>query len=525
MKGPWLRAAAAALLLAGWHLALRRHGHGLPLNIDEGEYSYAARVWDSGRLPYRDAFSPKPPIVLALYRACLAFSGRPDAPRALAAFFSLATMALLWATAPASWSAGARAAPAAAYAALSTLPVGDYGFVANAEVFLCGFTALAAWAVRRGWDAPQDRGARWAALAGLACGAAVMTKQTAGYTALAFGVLAAWAGPRCWSGRRAAAFALAGCLVPAGWLAYFAARGGLTPFLDAAFRGNMSYVSIVGVDNLLKQGRWLLLWLGPALLKGFWPALALGLWGLGAAQAAWAGRLGVLAALWLGTAAAGVMTGLFFFPHYFLQAAPALSLCAGLGAQRLARRFGARAAVAAAAALALLPAAGYASLYASVSGPALARRLLYPNPLYEARAIAEYAASRTRLEDFIYVFGSEPQIYVYAGRRGATPHPTAYALTLLSAKPGQIEEELALLRERRPKLVVYIAQPFSTLISTRQGWRFREEIKAWLSRDYRWTGEAEIGPQDSRLDLGRPEFSGRSPEWNAENRIFVFERD
>lgn len=513
-----LLAVCAVAALAGWHLALRASAWRLPLVIDEGEYAYAARVWADGGLPYRDASCQKPPLILLLYRAGLWLGGPESGPRALGILASLLTAALLALAAPRAWSAAARAAPAAAFVALSTLPVGDYGVPANTETLVCLFLAAAALALSR------ER----AVLAGLFCGAALMSKQTALFSALAFGGVAGWTGERRWDARRAAAFAAGAAAVPLLCVWYFAARGGLPDLWRDALTGNLSYASAVGPEGLLEQARWLASWLGPKLLAGFWPALLLAGYGLWDLEARRSQRQAVLAVLWLGTSVAGLMIGLFFFPHYFLAAAAPLSLCAGWGVERLRGRAGPEAAWAAVLGLAVLPALAAPRAYAERSPEALAKRLLYPNPLVEDRRMGELVAERTAPQDRVYVFGSEPSIYVYAGRRAATPTSLAYMLTLRRPRPGAVDEELERLRAARPKLVVYSRQPLSTLIAHREGLRYRDEIREWLRAEYRPVLElpvapdrlaapvaaaapADFSPADSLLLLERPaqRFSGK----------------
>lgn len=497
------RLALAALVVCAWHAALRVHGLALPLISDEGEYAYAARVWSEGGLPYRDAFCQKPPMTIALYRACLPFSADPRAPRALALLLTLAACGLLAACVPGAWGAPARLAAAGGYAALSTLPVGDYGFAANTEVFLSFFTALAAWCVARSW---RSRAPWWALGCGLACGAALMTKQTALLTAAAFALLCAWRAPR-----RLAAFASGAAVVPGAFVLYFWSRGGLSFLMSDALRGNLSYASVIGPAQYAEQLRWALLWLGPKLLRGAWPALLLAGWGLSGVRAVWAERERVLAVLWLGAGLGGVLTGLFLFPHYFLQAAPALALCAAAGVARLRGR----AAWAAAAGAALLPAFSYAGTYASRPGPELARALLFPNPLYEDVELGRLARETTAPSDTLYVFGSEPPIYVYAGRRCATRRTFVYGLTLLRPERGAVDAELAALRAARPRLVVYSTQALSTLIAHSEGLRFRDGVRDWLARDYRWSAQVVVGGPLEAAPKG-------PPPWDAGDRLLVF---
>ena len=229
----WL--GLAGLLV--WHLALRRHGFALPMIVDEGEYACAARAWLSGGLPYRDSFSQKPPMTLWLYSA--AYTARPSdilAPRRLALVFSWLTMLCLLMLTPKAWRWEARLAAPAVYGVLSTSPIGTLGFAANTEVFLCLFTTASALALRQGW----------VVAAGLAAGAALMTKQTALWTVVVFAVLAYGSSK---DQRKTAGLFLAGAaLVPLLWLIYFKAeRAALTV---AGLLAQRAYAAVVSERRL-----------------------------------------------------------------------------------------------------------------------------------------------------------------------------------------------------------------------------------------------------------------------------------
>lgn len=495
-------------LAFGWHLALRLHGLSLPLLSDEGEYSYAARVWSEGGLPYRDAFNQKPPMIFAVYRLCAAASSSPAAPRSAAMLASFLTALALLLLAPRQWSAASRLAGPAAFLTLSTMPVGDFGFPANTEVFAAAFTAWAAWAASRST-------ARFAALAGLLSGAALMTKQTALWPVLAVGAVAAWRGGRRWDARAAGAFAAGAAAVPLLWLAYFAARGGLAPFWDCVVAGNMRYAGVAGWSAAAEQGLFFAMDLGPALLKGSWPAWALAAFGLKGLEARWENRGELLAALWLAGALLAAATGLLLFPHYFLQAAPPLCLAAAFGVERLGRRGWAALAV-----LAFLPAAAHADFYFRKGRERAAKDLLYPSPLLETETLGAWLRERTDPSERIWVFGSEPALYVYSGRRAATRHDFVYPLTMFPKSAAPLEEELAELRAARPVFVVYVNQPISTLIGSSLGLAFRDAVRGWLSADYRLEGfvPVEREPGSARF------IPATTPDWSAENRLYVFKR-
>ncbi len=497
-------------LAFGWHLALRLHGAGLPLLSDEGEYAYAARVWSGGGLPYRDVFNQKPPMIIAVYRACAALSSSPYAPRYAAMLAVLLTGLALLLLSPKRWSAPARLAAPLAYFTLSTTPVGDFGFAANTEVFAAAFTAWAVWAAlspRRGF----------AALSGVLAGAALMTKQTALWPALAVGVLAAWRGGRRWEPKAAAAFALGAAAVPLSWLAYFWARGGLGYFLDCVVAGNMRYAATAGWEAAAEQGRFFAVELAPAFLKGSWPAWALAAFGLRGVRATWENRGELAAVLWLAGALIAAATGLLLFPHYFLQAAAPLCLAAAYGVERLRsprRRW------AALLALALVPAAAQAGFYFGKGREAVAKDLLYPSPLLESEWLGAWLRERTAPSESIWVFGSEPALYVYAERRAATRHDFVYPLTMFPKSPEPLEAELSALREAKPAYVVYVNQPISTLYGSRLGLSFRDGVRAWLAADYRLEGYVPV-PRDPAPPVL---VAVAAPDWRVPDRLYVFRR-
>lgn len=507
---------ARAMLFAGlaaacvWHLALRWQALRLPLVEDEGEYAYAARVWSDGGLPYRDAYLQKPPMVLLFYRAAAAVSDDPRAPRAFAVLACWAVAALLALAAPNDWSFAARLAPAGVFASASTLPLGDYGFPANTEVFVALFSAVGFFFLSR--ESP--------AAAGLALGAALATKQTAALTLAAFAPLAAWQGSRRFDRGSLARFVLGAAVIPLLWAAYFAARGGLGALVDQVWARNRLYLAVLASpDAVSRQLRWFARAVAPGFLAGLGPAIVVAAFGC-SSDVTERKRAEAGAAVWLATALAGAAAGFFLFPHYFLPAAAPLAFLCGAGIERLRWRRKAWLA----AALAAWPAVASARLYFATPPATLAKRLLYPNPIAEAPLLAREIEARTTPEETVYVFGSEPQLYVYSGRRCATPHEVVYALTLFPRGRADVDAEWEALRRAPPRVVVYSAQPGSAIIGSEVGLRFRDEVRAWLAKDYRWIGRVDVGPDASRAAFGAREFAGKTVDWDAESSLFLFDR-
>ena len=486
-------------VIAAWHLALRAHGRQVPLITDEGEYAVAAKTWAQGDLPYLNAFSQKPPVTFLLYRL-------PWSPRATATAFSLATCLTLFFIAPAAWPLAARLAGPAAYASLSTLPLGDYGFPANTEGFLNLFTALAVLSFAK----------RRAFLMGLCLGAALMTKQTAAFTALALiGLTVAFQSPR------AALRAVAGlAVVPAAFSAYFYHRHIHYVYWDNVFAGNTRYATVLlHTGAAASQVKWFLSALAPSLLLYWAPAVGLLAWGLRGLKADKARSLETAAVLWLGSAAAGALTGLFLFPHYFLQAAPALALCAALGVKKLADK---RLAAAAVALLAVWPALVSPRLYFLAGPDEVAVRLLFPNPLREVKFLGEKLAERAREGDKLYVFGSEGALFVYSGMMPATRHTLSYAVTLFPENAKAVEDEYAWLeRFAAPAFIVWSAQPLSTMISNQASADFARDLRELYLLRYKYRGYVPVTPAPPVFVPARPLDK---PDFTPGDRLLLFER-
>lgn len=497
------RALALGVALAfGWHLALRAHGLRLPLMCDEGEYAYVARVWSQGGLPYRDAFSQKPPMIHAIYRLAATPSDPPAGPRAAAILAALLTAVALLRLTPRAWGTAARLAAPASYLVLCTLPVGDFGFPANTEVFAAAF---AAWAFAL---------AATPLAAGLLAGAALMTKQTALWPVLAAGAYSIWlARKRVPAG---ALFAAGAAAVPLAWCAYYLSRGAFGEFWDCAYSGNMRYASVAGWSAAAEQGRFFAAELVPSFLRGTWPAWALAAWGLRGAKPARGQETETAATAWLAGGLLAAATGLLLFPHYFLQAAPALCLAAACGVARLGRR-GAWAALAA---LALWPAAAHARLYFASDRASASKDLLYPSPMIEVEWLGDRLRGLIPPGETLYVYGSEQQLYVYAGRNATTKHDCVYPLTMFPKDAGLMTAEMAALRAAPPRYVVYVNQPISTLIGSPLGLAFREAVRAWLAADYRLEGYVPVPREPAAPSL----VPSAKPDWTVPDRLYVFAR-
>ena len=518
-------AALALAALALWSWALRLPGISLPMMSDEGGYAYEAILLGQGDVPYRDAYDQKPPVVYFLYRLAFRVFGFGErGPRLLALLFAWATMVLLFSLSPPEWPIAARLAAPAAYAAMSAEPIGDMGFAAVPEAFLGLFLAASARFLIASWHS-ASRG-RWLFLSGAAAALAVMTKQTAAWPAAVFFLLALWerrtreAVPAR-RVREAACFILGAAAAAAPFLIFFWNRGALPELWDQAFRRNLDYSAVMLSPGAVPlQVDWLRRVVLPLFMAGDWPVWVLALAGLLAPRPT-NDRREILYTAWLAAAVVATATGFYFFPHYFLQLHPPLALAAAMGVRRLSVH---RPGLAAAAvfSLASIPAR-------STRGHSLIRRSWRPSAL--CTPIPQRGPPGRRIhpppqppEDRIYVFGSEPQSFVGAGRRAATRHMYVFPLTLFPRDPALIDRELADLARERPRFLVYVGVPSSTLIASSEGARLRDGVRLMARQSYDLIAEIPVleggGGAPGTAALAP---QGALPDWSREDRLWIFE--
>jgi hypothetical protein len=386
------------------------------------------------------------------------------------------------------------------------------GHTANTESWMLLPLVLAASACVRGWQ----RGGR---LLWVACGAcaalACWFKQVAATDALLLAaavrgdaILGRPTPPPREAASRLALFALGGALVSAPILLAFAVHGAFAPFADAVLLHNLSYAQGRSAGGALANLRFAL----GRQLPSFALLWALALFGWLASGGAPVRVRHALAAWWIASLL-GAAIGLHFRPHYFLQAVPALSALAGVGAAALCMRLVARGGVlrvaavpALAALLVLVPLAAHRELLFAGSPAEISRRFYGLNPFVESLEIAEHIRQRTEPQETVFIVGSEPQILFYAGRRSATRYIFFYPLT--GAFPDVAErqrEAIAELDAARPRYLVWVDVPVSLLRSPRtRSWIF-DTLLVRQRRDYRLELIARIDVNTGRYRIERGE--------------------
>src|SRR5438105_3668605 len=136
--------------------------------------------------------------------------------------------------------------------------------------------------------------------------------------------------------------------------------------------------------------------------------------------------------MWLLASFAGVAVGGYFREHYYMQLIPPLAVLAGRGATLIAGHW--RAARPGITSIALVAAAvTYGVLvmprFWLTGSPADKSRLLYGTaPFPEAVVVGDYLRRHAAIDDTVFVYGNEPEIYFYSGRRAASRYIFLYPL-------------------------------------------------------------------------------------------------
>jgi hypothetical protein len=447
------------LILAGVAM-VRMRLVDLPLDRDEGEYAYFGQLLLQGIPPYAAAYNFKMPGIYLVYAAMLAALGQtPTAVHVGLLIANAIAIVLMFLVGRRLIGTLGGVVASAAYATLALSPR-LFSPVAYAEHFVVVPVLLGILALT-GLSEP-----RRIALLGVGAlfGAAFLVKQSGGaFALLGLGYVLARARGDGRSRLLAGATFVAGAVAPFAALCLLLLSAGT---LGSFWLWTFTYAYHYGTSEPLARGA-SNLW---AALGSILPTcyLTVALSALGLTAVVWdrAARSRVAPiGLLLVSGFIGTSAGLYFRNQYFILVLPAVALLAGLAVDAVTRRLASGAAPTARAAIAVLLTAvpllqllylERAILFTAT--PSQVGRALYGmNPFPEAVEISRYLKERTSVDDRIAVVGSEPEIYFYAQRRGATGF--VYTYPLMEPRPYATVMQQDMVREietGNPRFVVFV---------------------------------------------------------------------
>jgi len=397
-----------------------------PFERDEGTYATIAQGLLDGKIPYRDLFDNKPPLVYGWYAfSFLLFGENVMAPRIVAAVLLSLTALALFAQARMVFGRGVAYIATVVFVTATGLPF--VALHANTEAYMLLPLVASLTAFTLGMRSGR---LGWFLLAGVLSGVAIMTKQVAVWNLLALAIVAVfwrWRSPDAVVSRPAPlCFLLAGAGTAVALIA--------TPFFAVGALGDLVYANVsynwLYVRFLTLGERLLDLAAGMAFISALAaPLIAGSLLGLAVVLRARRPAAYYLFVAWAAASAVGVATGGRFFPHYFLHLVPAMAVLTAMllyerFRDRLAHPPG-RALIAAGVALALVALATNGAMRLA---PWRTEQRVAPNVFeqkrweWSSRDLGAYIAERTDPDDTIFNLGREPQIYFYADRRPAVQY-------------------------------------------------------------------------------------------------------
>jgi len=426
---------------------------GLPLERDEGAYAYVARIWLQGGLPYRDVFDHKPPLIYLLYMpALLVGDPGPVAIRLWNSILFVLQLPLLYAIGRKLWDQTGALLAVVMYAIIgSTFSL--QALVLNTEQALVLPALIGLFALVH---AVESERLRWAFLYGLALGLVSLIKPTAVPFLVPLVLLGRAPGL---PGRiRRLLVAGSGLLLP---FIPVVALWGWAGALDELGFALITYNRLYAAQTL---GRWsigeilqIFALISPLLI------CAIGGGALGGFREI-RRRQRLVVALWTLGFLAAALAGLRAYVHYYYPALHGLVLLAVGVVTTLHQPVGepapARSRLAQAAAVALLllvlllPSVSNSMRQFRKSPTDLAQALYGPEGrdyFAATEQVAAYIRAHTQPGDRIYVWGSEPAIYLLSERQASSRYIYTYPLELV---PDAEIELLRELRDNPPAVVV-----------------------------------------------------------------------
>lgn len=478
----------------------------VPYERDEGAYIYFGQMILDGQTPYRDFYEDKPPGNMYMYALSVAAFG-PNEGSQHGAFMilNLATLILLYFAARKLVGVAPALCGTAAFAILS-LCRSMAGFTCMSEHIVIFFVAAGIILLLFDESPPP-----WKIfLAGAALGMSCWVKQT-GIFCIAWGTVAAlMAAPEksAWT-RRARDFGYffagvaAVSAIFAGLILYlgvFKEFWFATVQLPKLFVTNE--ISLPFIKEELQYFGGDILQSNPALCA--LAALGLILQPILKFTRARSVSLNVLMLCSLLT----VLPGWTFYNHYWLQVIPAAALFVAIAVAALIQlasrlRRGPK----------WLPTAVVAAVFSCCALFNISRNWQYYfgddytptirksyglNPFVSAKIVGQYLNNHTKPGEPLAIFGSEPEIFLYADCRNATRH--AFISHFLDARNPYSEawqnEYMSDIEKAAPRYFVKVINPYSINWDGKTGRKVFKWLDLYLKQHYTLVGLVEIIPDE-----------------------------
>jgi hypothetical protein len=459
---------------------------GIPFERDEGIYNYCGQLVLEGKRPYIDFYEMKPLGLYFSYAALnFCFGTSYQASHAAFMFVNVGTMVVLFFIGKSLFGSVSGLVTAAAYGILSLAPIVS-GFASQAEHLVAFFSCCGVLALLSAFDAQKKRSFLFA---GVLIGFAFLIKQSAIFFIL-FGGMSV--------------------------VAFYLSRKPL----DRNLLIKNALIYSAGVFGVYLSSVLILISYGALQEFWFWtyelPKLYVGVIsfeeGLEFFQLYWRKVTENYFLLWSlgGVGWSGVFFTRLYVVRYAVSKWTKSSTATSIGV----------AAFVIAAVVAIHKEKDY---YFAPDFHEILREVYSTNPFPEAKVIGDFIKERTTESDTVALIGSEPEIYIYSGRRAPSRHAYFSHLVKTNPESKQWQDEfIADIRRERPKYLVLFTHPGSLLIWPGADTQFLESVKKISREYYRRVGFVDMLPEEKSVYRWHDEIRG----YKAVGRynIHVFER-
>ena len=467
----WLVALALALILlaTAW---VRLRLLNFPLERDEGEYAYAGQLMLQGIPPYKLAYNMKLPGTYAAYALIMAAFGQTI--RGIHMGLILVhgiTIVLVYFVGRRLFGAICGVVAAACFGLLS-LSNSVLGLAAHATHFVTAFAVAGTLVLLKAVASKRSLTAWWC---GLLFGLAFLMKQTGVFFGLFAGLFLLWTEfrqrPVDWGGSaRRVALYCAGAILPFLITCLLLTYAGV---FNRFWFWTFSYARQYATNQSVSAG-WLMFQFSALAIRQAAPGiLLLALVGMVFAFSVGEKRRAAFFAFaFFAASFATTCPGLYFRGHYFITLLPAIGLFVGAGLQTACDETASRGYgkfwLAVPLGVFLVASAQtvfrHGALFFSLSPDAAARVVYDSNPSSEAIEIGRYLRDHSSPNSRVAVFGSEPEIYFYSGRRSATGYIYTYGLMEHQEYALKMQREMiSEIETTAPEFVVFVHVNWSWL--------------------------------------------------------------
>ncbi len=449
--------SSLAIVTALMALASRLFLSAYPMNRDEGTYGYLGSLAIKGSIPYVDFYEMKPPVLYYLYGLGGTLFGFSDfGLRFFGLLLNLASAILIYLILL-RYIDKVYALVASALFAMLSINLYALGFTMVAEHIVNTFVLLSFYLLIKSYD---HKGLLLIVLAGASFAMAILTKQTAILLSPLFLLyLVMQRKQKAWL-LNGLSFA-GGALVPALLLFVFLWANSA---LDDAYYWLLTYPAKYSATVTSDKGSNLFNY----FIKNItlFQVSLFSIAGLALAMNAIFARhkLNVLLLVYFLLAALILVPGFRFYGQYWLLLFVPLAMMTGTALHHLSQkdlRLGIGAAV-----LVLFCILGEAvvkrAYYFEAETTPDILKLYRNNPFEAIRKLSTYAGSLMKDNETIMMCGSEPQVYLYAGKAAPTRHVFMSMLTKHTEKTDAfVDEAMHDLQDKKPDYVLYNLFPYS----------------------------------------------------------------